>query len=278
MQTLGRIADQNNTRCMRCRALSGTLCRLSGIASHAEIAAISGQRFVETGQTITANGGQATNVGTVLAGVLKISRTLPDGRERIVSLLYPGDFFGQVFSSSADFAIEAATDAEICVADRLAFEGVVGRHPSLVRSLLMTMTTALAQAREQALLLSCQTTLERVATYLLVMLARRERMMAELNVRSLKATAAFMVSRSDVASYLGTTFETISRHIHYLSDRGVISIIDSSHFEVTDRDELQTIAGISNEDVKLFFAARSGGQAARKAPHDVVLPFYLPSA
>lgn len=275
MQTLGRIADQA-TRCAHC-SLSGTLCGLAGIASRAEIAAISGQRFVEAGQTIIANGGEATNVGTVLAGVLKVTRTLPDGRERVVSLLYPGDFFGQVFISSADFAIEAATEAEICVADRLTFEGVVARHPALARSLLLTVTNALAQAREQALLLSCQTTLERVATYLLVMMERRERRMAELDVRSLKATAAFMVSRSDVASYLGTTFETISRHIHYLADRGVISIIDNSHFEVIERDELQLIAGVSNEDIRLFFPARSGEQTEPKVLHDV-LPLHRPGA
>tara|TARA_R110002020_G_scaffold35734_5_gene107625 strand:+ start:1146 stop:2042 length:897 start_codon:yes stop_codon:yes gene_type:complete len=269
MQTLGRIADQA-TRCARCRSLSGTLCGLSDPASRAEIAAISGQRFVATGQTIIANGEEATVVGTVLAGVLKVSKTLPDGRERIVSLLYPGDFFGQVFNMSAEFAIEAATEAEICVADRSAFEGVLARHPVLARSMLQITTAALAQAREQSLLLSCQTTLERVATYLLVMLERRERMMAELKVRSFKATAASMVPRSDVASYLGTTFETISRHIHYLADRGVIAIIDSSHFEVLDRDGLQSIAGVSSDDVRLFFAQRPGEQVEPKTSHDVV--------
>lgn len=275
MQTLGRLADQA-ARCAHC-SLSGTVCGLADIAGRAEIAAISGQRFVEAGQTIIANGGEATNVGTVLAGVLRVTRTLPDGRERVVGLLYPGDFFGQVFISSADFAIEAATDVEICVADRLAFEGAMARRPALARSLLLTMTNALAQAREQTLLLNCQTTLERVTTYLLVMLERRERRMADLKVRSLKATAAFMVSRADIASYLGTTFETISRHIHYLADRGVISIIDSNHFEVIDRGELQSIAGVSSDDIKLFFAAEPGRQTEPKAPHDV-LRFQQPGA
>lgn len=269
MQTLGRIADQA-MRCMRCKSLSGTLCGLSDLAGRAEIAAISGQRLVATGQTIMAHGGDARLVGTVLAGVLRVSRTLPDGRERIVALLYPADFFGQVFTDSADFAIEAATDAEICVADRLAFEGVVARHPELARGMLRATTSALAQAREQSLLLSCQTTLERVATYLLVMLERRERMLAELKVRPLKAVAAFMVSRTDVASYLGTTFETISRHVHYLDDRGVISIVDSNHFEIIDRDELLTIAGVSNEDVRMFFPPRPGAERSARPSQEAM--------
>jgi CRP/FNR family transcriptional regulator len=270
MQTLGRIADQAML-CTRCKSLSGTLCGLSDSAGRAEIAAISGQRLVTMGQTIMANGGDAKLVGTVLAGVLKVSRTLPDGRERIVALLYPGDFFGQVFTASANFAIEAATDAEICVADRLAFEGVFARHPELARGMLLATTGALSQAREQSLLLSCQTTLERIATYLLVMLERRERMLAELRVRPLKDVAAFTVSRSDVASYLGTTFETISRHVHYLDGRGTISIVDSNHFEIVDRDELLAIAGVSDEDVRMFFPPRGEVRASR--PSREVMPF-----
>lgn len=269
MQTLGRIADQA-TRCLRCQSLPNTLCGLSDSAGRAEIAAISGPRIIAMGQTIIASGGPARVVGTVLAGVLKVSRTLPDGRERIVSLLYPGDFFGQLFMECSDFAVEAATDVEICAAERLAFEGILGRHPALSRNMLIVAANALAQAREQVLLLSCQTTLERVATYVLVMLERRERMMAGLEVQSLKATAAFMVSRADVASYLGTTFETISRHLHYFADRGVIAIINSSHFEVLEREELQTIAGVSSADIGLFFAPRPREQPARKARHDVV--------
>lgn len=63
MQTLGRLADQA-ARCAHC-SLSGTVCGLADIAGRAEIAAISGQRFVEAGQTIIANGGEATNAGVL---------------------------------------------------------------------------------------------------------------------------------------------------------------------------------------------------------------------
>ena len=224
------------------------------------------------GQTILANGGEASVVGTVLRGVLKVSRTLPDGRERIVSLLYPGDFFGQLYVPSVDFSVEAATDAQICVADRLSYEGVMARHPDLAHAMLVVTTSALALARERSLLLSCQTTLERVATYLLVMVERRDRMLAEMKLRPHKTIAAFAVSRTDVASYLGTTFETISRHVHYLEAQGVIAIIDSSHFEVLDRDGLQTIAGVSADDLRLFLPPRGDTPPVRERGASI-LPF-----
>tara|TARA_R110002020_G_scaffold32448_4_gene99834 strand:+ start:5109 stop:5855 length:747 start_codon:yes stop_codon:yes gene_type:complete len=225
------------------------------MASHADIARISGRHFIGAGQTILANGGDASLVGTVLAGVLKVSKTLPNGRERIVSLIYPGGFFGQLFAPVMDFAVEAATDAEICAADRTAYEGLLARHPKLEHALLVTTANQLALARERALLLSCQNSLERVATYLLVMASRRDHLLTGMEVAPQKAVAALMITRADLASYLGTTFETISRHLHYLADKNVILIIDSGHFEIIDPERLQSIAGVSNDDLRLFLPA-----------------------
>lgn len=263
MGNIANIAD-DGTRCARCSASVRSICGLSETAIHADIARISGRRFVAAGRTILANGGEASLVGTLLRGVLKITKTLPNGRERIVSLLFPGDFFGQLFLPLMDFAVETATDVEICVADRLAYEGVIARHPGLEHALLVATASALALARERSLLLSCQTTLERVATYLLVMVARRDRLLTEMNLQSHKNVAAFAISRADLASYLGTTFETISRHTHYLMDKGVLLILDSSHFEVIDMDRLRSIAGVSSDDLRLFMPAPIDQAPARE--------------
>jgi CRP/FNR family transcriptional regulator len=121
MGNLASIVNEQS-RCGRCRASVRSICGFSAPVIHADIARISGRRFVAEGQTVLAAGGTAGLVGTVLAGVLKVSKTLPNGRERIVSLLYPGDFLGQLCFPAMNFAFEAATDVEICVSDRLAYE------------------------------------------------------------------------------------------------------------------------------------------------------------
>ena len=265
MGNLTSITD-GTSRCTRCRVSNRAICGMSDIASHAGIAAISGRHLVTAGQTILANGGQASMVGTVLAGVLKVSKTLPNGRERIVSLIYPGDFFGQLFAPVMDFAVEAATDAEICTADRTAYEGLLARHPKLEHAMLVATSNQLALARERALLLSCQNSLERVATYLLVMAGRRDHLLSEKDVSPQKSVAALMITRADLASYLSTTFETISRHLHYLADKQVILIIDSGHFEIIDRDQLQSIAGVSDDDLRLFQSTSSQPGARGRTP------------
>lgn len=212
----------------------------------------------------------------MLAGILKVSKTLPDGRERILTLLYPGDFFGQLFTASMDFAVEAATDVEICVADRLRYESVIRRHPNLEHAILQSTSRALTVARESALLLSCLNSLERVATYLLVTMGRRDHLLQGTKLLTSHSVATLGISRADVASYLGTTIETISRHLHYLEDKGVILILDSSHFEVLDTDRLQTIAGVSEDDLRLFIpVALAKPTESRNLQTAVVLPLHL---
>lgn len=274
---MGKLEGITNdaNRCTRCRASARSVCGLSDLAIQADIAAISRRRLVAAGQTILASGAQAAVVGTVLAGILKVSKTLPDGRERILTLLYPGDFFGQVFTASMDFAVEAATDVEICVADRLVYESLMGRHPNLEHAALLATSRALAVARESALLLSCLTSLERVATYLLVAMGRRNHLLQATNLPTRTSLAGLGISRADVASYLGTTIETISRHLHYLEDKGVIVLHDSSHFEILDFDRMQTIAGVSNDDLKLFMPAPMPGMTeTHHWQASVVLPLH----
>lgn len=96
--------------------------------------------------------------------------------------------------------------------------------------MLLATSNALALARERSPLISCQTTPERVATYLLDVVGRRDFVLTEMRLRSQKNVAAFAVSRVDLAGYRGTTFETISQHVHYLVDEGVLLILDGMPF------------------------------------------------
>lgn len=219
---------------------------------------LSRPRRVAAGETIMPENGPSRIVGTVLAGILRITKTLSDGRQQVIGLVYPGEFFGRPFAALTEFAFEAATDAELGVIERRAFEAVLLRQPELVHELLLTTLSDLAVSRERAVLLGCQSTIERVATYLLVMLERREQLLADLALDGHRLVAASAIGRRDLASYLSTTIETISRHLHTLSRRGIIRIIDSSHFEVLDARALLEVSGLSAEDLNLFRGARQG--------------------
>lgn len=253
----------DNSRCDRCAVRDRTVCAVAHLAAENELARVSRTRRVPAGETILAENAEASIVGNVLAGVLRMTKTLPDGREQIVGLINPGEFFGRPYSETVEFAYEAATDVELCVMDRRSFEAVVARNPELEHELLLTTLDDLAFARERMLLLGCQNTLERVATYLLVMLEHREQLFADVALQEHKRVAVSAITRRDLASYLSTTIETISRHIHHLSRIGVIRIIDSSRFEVLAYEMLLALSGLAREDLRLFRKAPLFGRGPR---------------
>jgi CRP/FNR family transcriptional regulator len=107
-------------------------------------------------------------------------------------------------------------------------------------------------------------------------MGRRNHLLQGDKLATRNSVAAVGISRADVASYLGTTIETISRLLHYLEDKGVIVVLDNIHFEVLDADRLQNIGVSSNDDLKLFMPAPMAGMTVgRHSEGALVLPLDL---
>ena len=265
--TIVEKPPMESARCDRCVVRDKAMCVVTELAAQIELGRVSRNRHARADETILAENSQSSVVGNVLAGVMRITKTLADGRQKVIGLIYPVEFFGRPYDETTEFAFEAATDVELCVIERHAFEAVVSRHPELEHELLLTTLNDLAFSRERSLLLGCQNTLERIATYLLVMLERREQLLADMSLERHKRVAISAINRRDLASYLSTTIETISRTIHHLSRIGVVRIIDSSHFEVLDPDGLLALSGLSPDDLKLFGRVRHVAVGRPAPPH-----------
>jgi CRP/FNR family nitrogen fixation transcriptional regulator len=50
------------------------------------------------------------------------------------------------------------------------------------------------------------------------------------------------MQRSDIADYLGITFETVSRVLRVLKDRGIIRITAVDRIEIVDANALRTLS------------------------------------
>lgn len=246
------LLEQANKVCSDCPVQSRSLCAATDVLGHIELSRISHIKSFASGGTVLGDDVEASLVATVLRGVVRVSKSMRDGREQIVGLVYPGEFFGRLFADRTSFSYEAASDLELCIMDRHGFESVLNRHPELKHEIMLRGFNDLARAHERSLLLTAQSTLERVSTYLLVALDRREILLEHMSVELHKRVSVSVLTRRDMASYLGTTIETISRHVHYLAGQGVIRIIDASHFEVLNHDRLMTISGLTGSDLALL--------------------------
>lgn len=235
LSTIGR-SESDQHRLHRCFVRCA-----SDAALREELIRIAHVRNFSAGETIVGEGEESGLVGTVLSGVLRVQKTMPDGRQQIVGLLFAPNLFGRVFSQISPVAIEAATDCRLCCFSRPAFEAFLARHPAVEHDVMLAVLDELDAAQEWMLLLGCQSVQERVASFLLTLLRPAD---AEGRTGPRKRRMVSVpISRHDMAVYLGTTAETISRTIQDLARRGVLRIINPQRFEVLDEARLGYLSG-----------------------------------
>lgn len=222
-----RVDDHRNQH-------ESTFGAMAGDVAAAELMRKSFLRRYEPGQVIVYEDEAAELVGVVVSGVLKVTRTLADDRQRIASLLFAGSFFGRAYETTSHFSVEAASEAEVRCIRRRDFEAVLERHPNFQQHMLSIALDELEAARDWMVLLGCQETLQRVARFFTLLLQRGE---------GSPNTVTFPIGRRDIAGYLGTTVETLSRQVQQLSREGVIQILDGKSFRILDHRRLHLLSG-----------------------------------
>ena len=231
------------SKCDLCAIHHRSICGVVDAQLQEELGRISHMRTFSMGETVLAESEQAGIVGNVVSGALRMVKTMADGRQQIVGLLLPSDMFGRVFSTDSLFAVEAATDVILCCFNRPAFESLLTKNRDLEHNMLLSVLDELDAARDWMLLLGCQSILERVATFLIILHRRVDNQGCGRQTDQAKPFVAVPISRRDVATYLVTTVETISRTVQLLARKGVIRILDPQHFEVLRRDRLVAMSG-----------------------------------
>jgi CRP/FNR family transcriptional regulator len=223
--------------CADCAVRDRSLCGSLDNSELKALNALSQRRHVKRGQVIAWAGDEAVICGNLLNGVLKLVAATTDGREQIVGLLYPADFFGQPYAGETDFDIVTLTDAELCVFPRPAFERVLDDHQRMERLLLQRTLESLTEARERILVLARKSAGEKVAGFLVDMGARA-------GDKGCRATAQgpitfdLSLTRGQMADVLGMTIETVSRQLTRLKTDGIIALPGARAVTISDRAAL----------------------------------------
>ena len=211
--------------------------------TRARIAAICHPRHYAAGQTVVHEAESTDFIGCVATGFLRMQKTLSDGRQSIVGLLVEGDIFGRVFDGPVHFAIEAATDAEICAFQRRPFEAELMRSPELERLMLLNVMHELDRARDWLVILSSKKVTGRIAGFLLVVCSHFA-MVDHLLRRSGGLLEVLVpIGRADLAHLLGTRTESRSRGFHALADAGLIEILRPDLIRLLDIEGLAAETG-----------------------------------
>jgi CRP/FNR family transcriptional regulator len=208
--------------------------------SQAEFRRLARLRTLPARATLVNEGEDPTEIGYVLSGTLAMTKLLPDGRVHIIGLLVPRDLYGRLFDGPYRYNVEAVSEARLMTLDRVGFERLLSREPEAERQLLVQVLEELEASREWILLLNGPKVINRVASFL-VILARRKLDHAATPAHPLEVELP--LSRNDLASYLGTRPETLSRTFHELADLGILRLLDPNRFQILNLPALLEASG-----------------------------------
>lgn len=217
-------------RCADCTIRHRAVCTYCGPQDLALLDAIKFYRTYDPGQEIVAAGEETGFLGSVVDGVVALSKTMPDGRRQTVGLMFPSDFVGRPMRPVAPYDAVAVTPVRLCLFARGRFERVLRETPALEKRLLEMTLDELDAARDWMVLLGRKTAQEKIASFL-VILGRRAAALENIAPQD-GLSFELPLTREAVADYLGLTIETVSRQLTALRKAGVIELTDTRHIRV----------------------------------------------
>lgn len=179
--------------------------------------------------------GEATRALFVVhQGHLKVSDLSASGRRRLLRVAGPGDVMGEhsfLTGEPPGYEVEALEQSRVCAFASADLNRLVARYPAIAISMLRSLSERLADAERRL----TQTTVDvpaRLAAFLLDLPTVRTD--DRVGVR-------LPWPKKDVASYLGTTPESLSRALDRLQRRGTIRVTGAA-VEFLDPAALESLA------------------------------------
>jgi CRP/FNR family transcriptional regulator, anaerobic regulatory protein len=218
------------------------ICAVLDAGARAQLLQISRRKTVSAHNVIFRDGDDADQYFTVTSGIVKLVKTLADGQQHIIGLIYPPDFMGQTLNHRHTYSAEAATNVELCSYPRPAFNAFLKVHPELERQMFEMTIRELDVCRDWTLLLGRKCSYKRVAGFLLMMARRVPQ--AETGQDTVHIELPF--TRAEMADYLGLTLETVSRQFSRLKEKRIIAMPSSRDIVIPDMELLSTVAQIES--------------------------------
>jgi CRP-like cAMP-binding protein len=183
------------------------------------------------GDIIYHAGQESDSLYIVSKGRIRIYRLSESGREQLLRILQPGDFTGELAlfrrSVHESFA-EAMVDTDVCMIVRDDLEKFLMQYPTIALRILNEFSNRLDESEKQAARVATERVETRIALYLLECMENQGTGME----------ITLPMTRKDLASYLGTTPETISRKLAELETLGYIRQMTSRKIQILDMDGL----------------------------------------
>ncbi len=175
------------------------------------------EKKMESGEMIFFEGDPANGFYMVVDGLVKVYKLSPGGKEQILHMFGPGEPFGEVpvFSGSAFPAnAEAAKKSTLLFFPRRDFVNLIVETPHLALNMLAVLSKRLRHFTIQVENLSLKEVPARLAGYFLLLAEEQKN----------TTVVTLNISKGQLAGFLGTIPETLSRMLKKMSEHGLIDV------------------------------------------------------
>lgn len=216
-----------------------TQCHLFGGLTAADVellATVIRRKTVAKSEVVFEEGQQADGFYLVEAGKVKVYKLSPGGKEHILHIVQPGNSFADaaIFGSGQFPAFaEALTDATLIFFPKGPFLDLLHQHSQLSINMIAGLSRYLRQFAMQIEDLTLRDVPARLSRYLLQLSSFVE------------GRIELPLSKSQLASNLGTTSESLSRTLRKMSDEEILQVKGRS-IKILDSNRLTDLARIDS--------------------------------
>lgn len=194
-----------------------------------EVASFSKTQQIAEKKTVFLKGDQGDSMFIVIAGRLKVQNISEEGKIFIINFLEPNATFGEI--SVLDGKPRTATvvsvePSELLIVNRIPFLKFLENHPHVAIKLLGEFCNMLRLTDEL---------LESMVFFNLP--TRLAKMLSILAMRYGSATSDgvaidMKISQLDLANLVGTSRESVNRHLRNWEDEGLLKFLDNGRMEI----------------------------------------------
>jgi len=188
-------------------------------------------------QILFFEGGSAQHLFALHSGLVKVVKSLENGRERIIGVLFPGEIFGLESLAETAYPLTAVTlrDCEICSAPREEFSTLVQTNPEIALGMVRFLVEQLERIRTQVINMSFKDARMKLATFLLSLIS------PDATTTNGNVTLTLPLSRQEISEVLELSPETVSRTLGSFR-REKLAVARGRHLIIQDRAGLESVA------------------------------------
>ena len=167
-------------------------------------------------------------------GILMMERSSSTGRRQVMAFMQPGNFIGITHNEHYEFTVSALNPAKVRELPIKPFMVLQDEIPQLKENVRRIGGNILAHTLDQVFALGQKKAHERVCFLL--------KQLSDKLPRQRQHLIELVMTRQDIADYLGLTIETVSRAFGKLKREEIIDIYSAHTVEILDVGTLEELA------------------------------------